>query len=1484
MATAADYQDIVQEIFIAYFGRPADPLGLSFYENKLLDAAAPTDLTGLIDAYGTNSDVKALVDSFGTSAESAALYSGAVGSEIDFVNAVYVNVLGRQAEQGGLNYWALQLKNGAITRTSAALAIAQGASGSDALTLANKIAAAINFTSAIDTTSEQLAYQGNAAAATARALIGQVNNTTDLVAFQTTITSTLSTLSAGAGSFTLTTGLDNLTGTSANDTFNANVVQNGNGEQTNTLATGDHLNGGGGVDTLNATVQAASALNNAPSQAITPITSGLEKTFYTALTVNQALANSAETVVINAKSQTALTDVGSVQSDASLTIENLTTLTDSGLLADARNTSAITIHMDHTGNTHALDAESNLTVLFDNDYLLAGKTSAASTNYWLEDLKGAVTTPAKPLLLIDSDGLSFTLDGVAKTIFADSAAMVKFLDGTGPNAGTWLGFVNLLKTALAAAQAAEPLNVALGSLSITLDASNSKTVDLNGNALPQAAPAILLASSNGTPVVATGFHHYPSATGSYQVYGESGVGTSSSTADPITSPIDLYKVGRGADGGALTVGAMATDYTNTFGYKSGALKNGVEKFAVTVQGNAAQFSSLSALQSTNNTLRIVDVVTDPAQTGTFAALTIGNSNTTETTTVPAYTEYVGGSVITSTIYHPAVTTTTSLDKGSFTDPAAPIVLNEKALKDVQTFDASGLKGDLTLFAGLSSEVVAKYLTPVDTHVPATGGGAAAEVVPFTYTGGSGDNYINLYLDPANLAQPGTVTRSDLTLTINGGTGHSEIITEIGTGAASAEGATNWYSNQHTNAWKAVDPTDTVHFGQPIDPTGQLTINTGNADGDIVRTFGSGDWVINVGAGAYDTVYIDQTGVSADVTAPAGVALYNQGRAAWAFNQDENSNYNVYDLQSYPAVPDATKVVNLGLQVTFAHQANNSNTIEHFTSATVGVAGNVTGSLTGVTVNDLTINEAIKDAINNDPVLNKLLIAEDGPGRTLTVRSLIDGTEQVSGIQVNLVSSALTTQQLASSTGIHQLSTSEAAALGFHAWDSTTGLYTPVSDGRFDSEIVYADNSFAQPFSGQDSGNPQDSVVTVGTANNIIVLGTALSVNFALATLPTDAQLLASSNDTVVYTGLATRTDTIVNFDSTWITPTGQWVGGTKETFTANFNDSDGNPAAETIIFDGITVTLAAPVTQGIIPAADVANQFAHQYGNAAGANWTIGTPLAHGDGTYDIVFTKVQPGAYTFPTAAAFTGTYDATTGPSGGGTVVITNGTAGADVAVPATSGSFVVTFNEATSAAFAGGTFWAAGGNGGVAYAQGDGALTLATKLATANFTDFTAGTVVYDATAHTYSVTFSASAPGVVTEPAATDFKVDSASATTDGIVGAFVATPGVAASTHPSVWTVVAPHPNAGYDMLDFSSYAAKAVYEGASRAAGSLDAGVVATGQHYILLTDSTTSPGSYTIKEYTAAASAASDVLVGTVGVANFGVDQTFHANNFILG
>jgi len=1157
-------------------------------------------------------------------------------------------------------------------------------------------------------------------------LVAGVTDSTDVstpVAIETAIAKAGAT---NGQSSALTVGADQLTGTANNDTFTANVVQNVNGEHTNQLATGDKINGGAGTDTLVAVVQQASALNNSPSQAITPTISDVEHLSFTALTVG---SGDPETVIINAKNVIGVDSVGSVQSDASLLIENLTTLTDSGLYADRRATDSITIRFDHSGNGKAVDPVSNLSVLFDNDYLIAQPPSTSTkTFWWLLDQKSDLAK-GKPLAHIDSDGLSFTINGVASSIFIPKAVF-DTLDGS------YEAFVGALNAQIAATPA-------LAGYSVTLDNTNARTVALADGSKSVSIPAIVLNAPEGVDVTSTGFHHYVDATGSYDVFGNIADAPIVTTEKLVTSNIELFKVGRGAEGGSLTVGAQNTGISNFWNYSRSALKEGVEQFNVTVFGDNTQFSDLASLQSTNNTLRVVNVVTDAAQTGKYADLLIHN------------------------------------------------------LKDVQTFDASAFKGNLTLAANLTNEVTAKYLDLID-QAPAA---AAADNVAFQYKGGLGNDKISLELDESNVAAAGTATREDFSLNIDGGAGNDTLTLRIGdqvflgTGPVSGQPLfQNWYDNQVLNA--------------------NLSINGGAGDDTITKP-GSGNVVIDAGTGN-DTVYADNIG----------------NKAVWAFNVENSvpaasaTRYQLNNLQS--DANDSYKLFNAKLTVNFDGFAKQVDIVD-----TRGL------------VSDLAINQAIKKAINSDAVLSKLLLATDGPGNTLVVTSLVDGSSVVSDLKVSVQApTTLTTAEALQVNGYYGTSV-----------DATTLLANFASQVvAFNTAADYA-STFARnggDLSGSNSVATSDNLITGGLGNDVLALGTG-----------------AYSNDGVKYVGYENGKDSIVHFE------TGAdgfvYDGGTAEQALLTFIDSDGTPAAQTIVFDGVTVTLSS-ATAGVIPALDIAHQFVTQYNAASATNhWTAVEGIVPGT----VVLINDANGNVADLTSAAFTGTYVAPTG--GAGSVTVGPIVQGTDIAVPATSSTFTVTYNDATTAAAAGTTITL--GTAVAAIAANDGSLTIAEQVATlgqgANIalSGYIAGPVVHTATGD--SVTFTAVAPGAATAlPTAAAFKVGSAAGDLlDGILGSFTGTLGTDATTTAPVLVNTAT----GIDYLDFTAYKATAVIVNGAAVVGSLPTTGV-----YISLVESATNAGEYTISEYNlGTTAAATDDVVNVIGVADFGQYEVFNAANF---
>ncbi|HEU4851180.1 MAG TPA: DUF4214 domain-containing protein [Telluria sp.] len=193
-AVAADYNPVVQRVYVAYFGRPADPAGQAFFANNYLAAGAPTDIMGVSQAYFTNPAVRALVDAFGTSQESADLYPG---ENAVFVNAIYRNLFNREADLPGLNFWVNAINTGAMTRASAAVSIMAGSQGTDAQLIDKKLRVASDFTLALNTPERVAAYSGLEANAVVRAMLATVTNATDVNAFGPIIEATINQLVNG---------------------------------------------------------------------------------------------------------------------------------------------------------------------------------------------------------------------------------------------------------------------------------------------------------------------------------------------------------------------------------------------------------------------------------------------------------------------------------------------------------------------------------------------------------------------------------------------------------------------------------------------------------------------------------------------------------------------------------------------------------------------------------------------------------------------------------------------------------------------------------------------------------------------------------------------------------------------------------------------------------------------------------------------------------------------------------------------------------------------------------------------------------------------------------------------------------------------------------------------------------------------------------------------------------------------------------------
>ncbi|MGM0984708.1 MAG: DUF4214 domain-containing protein [Pseudomonadota bacterium] len=145
MPTESSLQ-MVQTLYIAYYGRAAEPEGLQFWAERLDEAGG---------------DVSAILDDFGTSEEYTENFAD-LDSEA-LVNNLYLQLFGRDAEAEGLSGYVASLESGDVTLADIAAEIAGGAQGEDAQMLEAKREAADRFTEALaERPGGQQAYQGDA--------------------------------------------------------------------------------------------------------------------------------------------------------------------------------------------------------------------------------------------------------------------------------------------------------------------------------------------------------------------------------------------------------------------------------------------------------------------------------------------------------------------------------------------------------------------------------------------------------------------------------------------------------------------------------------------------------------------------------------------------------------------------------------------------------------------------------------------------------------------------------------------------------------------------------------------------------------------------------------------------------------------------------------------------------------------------------------------------------------------------------------------------------------------------------------------------------------------------------------------------------------------------------------------------------------------------------------------------------------------------
>jgi hypothetical protein len=250
MAGLIDSLDLNQQlelIYIGYFNRSADSGGFQFWLNQNTTAqhggqSASGALTNIANSFAPQAETEALYPFLATGTALNPKSPVDQASVSNLINSIYQNLFGHAPDASGGAYWSNQILTGAVGLGAAILAIANGATGADAIEVQNKIAVALDFTT--ETAAAGQGHSPNAAfLAAAKNVLAGVDNLslkdTSVTAAEAKTAAFVASGAATAQTFTLTTGPDTPSLTANNNTINGTF--NGTGA---TLTPGDTLNGG----------------------------------------------------------------------------------------------------------------------------------------------------------------------------------------------------------------------------------------------------------------------------------------------------------------------------------------------------------------------------------------------------------------------------------------------------------------------------------------------------------------------------------------------------------------------------------------------------------------------------------------------------------------------------------------------------------------------------------------------------------------------------------------------------------------------------------------------------------------------------------------------------------------------------------------------------------------------------------------------------------------------------------------------------------------------------------------------------------------------------------------------------------------------------------------------------------------------------------------------------------------------------------------
>ncbi len=265
-----------------------------------------------------------------------------------------------------------------------------------------------------------------------------------------------------------------------------------------------------------------------------------------------------------------------------------------------------------------------------------------------------------------------------------------------------------------------------------------------------------------------------------------------------------------------------------------------------------------------------------------------------------------------------------------------------------------------------------------------------------------------------------------------------------------------------------------------------------------------------------TTMVDGTQLAATTISETtkGVASGSGDAATWVVNA---VNTDVADLDSSGLLANSI-IFDSTLTVTYtgSNQSNGSGiTSAAAVALSNGFESTVVIPSTTNLGNQSEINQAIKDAINNDSVMSQLLVANDGPANTLVITSLTDGEVIATDLAITMSApTSLTSGELISLNSTRKDLANDSSLADINEAAMITliqaNLNTLDTAGDYATPDLGTDN-LGVVINGVNSVSVSDNTINLGSGNDVLVLGTD-----------------ATSNDTIVFTGSNIGENTLFN--------------------------------------------------------------------------------------------------------------------------------------------------------------------------------------------------------------------------------------------------------------------------------------------------------------------------------------------------------------------